>query len=424
MSPSFCPPFPPPSEDQTDKGYRSDDDTASVTSCTSTVEWDQEPYETFQHKVLACAKQVLWPATDPADVVATRMTGGGYNRIIGLSIRNRKGRQTKRRVIRVPRFDETANVAKDVAALQFVKQRTSIPVPRVVGFSATHDNELGLPCMIQTRLKGEKALHVYGNYNHQARCTFAVELGGVFRQILATQSPIPGVPVFAQTGGDNPPPLGTEVQIAPFPEAGPQHGISFEDCSTREPMSVLQFIETMIEHRKQVDHSDTQDPWFEFDLLDSLLGVAREMSKHGYFDKVPHTLVHQDLQIYSIMASDAPFPGDSALTAIIDWDEACLAPAFMTCIPPQWLWGWDEELDELDETKADDTPEDVENREIKRLFEEAAGPLYERFAYDPVYRVARIVTKYCFTPLGHNAHAEEIDAAVDEWKSIKAGLGV
>ncbi|KAK0616650.1 hypothetical protein B0T14DRAFT_604891 [Immersiella caudata] len=161
----------------------------------------------------------------------------------------------------------------------------------------------------------------------------------------------------------------------------------------------------MLEHREQIDHDEVEDPWFEFDLLDSLREIARKLDEN-------------DLQIYNT-ASETPFPGDSALTAIIDWDEACLAPAFMTCIPPQWLWGWDEELDELDETKAKDVPEDPEDCEIKRLFEGAAGPHYSRSAYDPVYRLARVATKYCFALLGHNCHAEEIEGAVEEWKRIK-----
>ena len=399
----------------------SDDDSASVVSNNSTIEWDQEPYETFQHKVIACAQKVLFPTSDATDIVATRMTGGGYNRIIGISLLTQSGRQIKKHVTRIPRFDETANVTKDVAAIQFVKQRTSIPVPRVVSFSPNHENEIGLPYMIQRHLNGQKALNIYADYSHEARCTLAVELGTAYRKILHTQSPIPGVPTFPSAEGDSPSPVGTEVQIAPFPEANPYHTLTFETCLTSERISVLHFIESMIAHRKQTDHADVKDPCFEFDLLDSLVTMAREMDVNGHFDNVPHSLVHQDLQIYNILAKETPFPGDSALTAIIDWDEACLAPAFMTCVPPQWLWSWDEELDELDETVANDVPEDEENREIKQLFEGAAGPLYARFAYDPVYRLARVVTKYCFTPLGHNAHVEEIEAAVEEWDGMKDG---
>lgn len=54
----------------------------SVHSDTSTLEWDHEPFETFQHKVSQLVSSLL-PASGPP--IITRLQGGGYNRVIGVS---------------------------------------------------------------------------------------------------------------------------------------------------------------------------------------------------------------------------------------------------------------------------------------------------------------------------------------------------
>ncbi|KAK0715940.1 hypothetical protein B0H67DRAFT_666424 [Lasiosphaeris hirsuta] len=401
-----------------------DNDNASIVSTTSTIEWEHEPYETFQHKVAAYAHRRLWPTINPTDVRITRMAGGGFNRIIGVSRLNPKGREVGAKyIIRIPRYADgplwewDIDVGKDAAALRFVEQQTSIPVPRVVSITLGDDNELDRAHMIQRCVKGRSAMYVYLDCDHQVQCRLATELGNTFGQILNTQSRIPGVPVFPHA---EKPTTGTAVRIAPLPAANPRNSLPYEACQTAEPIPVLQFIETMLEHRKQVlrNDMDTKHLEWELSLYDMLRDLAREINAKGYFDDVPYTLIHKDLQAHNILVNENPFPGDAAITSIMDWDGALLGPAFMACVPPQWLWGWVHDDDE-DEAKANDVPETAENREIKRLFEEAAGPLYMRFAYDPVYRIGRSILRYCFCRIGQNSHLEEIDGAVAKWKALQ-----
>ena len=400
-----------------------DDDDNSSTASNSTVVFEHEPFSTFQHKISVCAHQTLWPTADPASIVVTQMKGGGFNRIVGVSRITPKGRQVgKKFIIRIPRFDDDAeNITADVAALQFVRQCTSIPVPAVVGLTSGNDNAIGQPHTIQRFLKGKKALRVYGDFSHQIRCQLATELGTAFRQILSTQTQIPGVPVFPPTDLTNAPLLQTEVLVAPLPAGDPYQSLPYSTCQTGEPIPILDFISSMFSHRKATSHTDTDDPAFEFGLYDQLFSLAKQLNAKGHFDNVPYTLVHTDLQSWNVMVNENPFPGDPVLSAIIDWDGTVLAPAFMTCVPPQWLWSEEGvESEYEDESKAGDVPDDdPEQREIKRLFEDAAGPVYLRFAYDPVYRIARTILKYCFSPVCSDGDLCLIEEAVKLWEAIR-----
>jgi hypothetical protein len=77
--------------------------------------------------------EVIWPGAGEDDITIDRMVGGSYNRIIGVTRRNKADcNSDKRYVLRRPRFteDPEERTDHDVAALLFVEKdiRTS-PFP-------------------------------------------------------------------------------------------------------------------------------------------------------------------------------------------------------------------------------------------------------------------------------------------------------
>ncbi|KAI0186312.1 hypothetical protein EV127DRAFT_439024 [Xylaria flabelliformis] len=105
------------------------------------------------------------------------------------------------------------------------------------------------------------------------------------------------------------------------------------------------------------------------------------------------------------------------ISGILDWDSAILAPMFMSCKPPLWLWGWKEDEDE-DERTANEEPPTAELRQLKKLFEDAAGPDYLRFAYQPAYRLARQLVSLMINGLRSNEDFYGADTMLKEWKAI------
>jgi len=87
--------------------------------------------------------------------------------------------------------------------------------------------------------------------------------------------------------------------------------------------------------------------------------MTHELDAGGYFSQVWYSLAHLDLAPRNILI-DVDTDTDTArstniITAILDWDSAMLAPCFLSCYPPVWLWGWRDDEDE-DERAANDDP--------------------------------------------------------------------
>lgn len=107
--------------------------------------------------------------------------------------------------------------------------------------------------------------------------------------------------------------------------------------------------------------------------------------------------------------------------------NAVLTPSFLSCIQPFWLWtDWnDEDISEENGRIAGEEPGTHEDRELKRVFEEAAGPEYMRFAYSTPYRLARTLLVYAIQPFPFRSN-EGYEASlvmIEEWVEFMKGRG-
>lgn len=86
-----------------------------------------------------------------------------------------------------------------------------------------------------------------------------------------------------------------------------------------------------------------------------------------------------------------------------------------------WLWAWNNE-DEEDERLANNTPPTPGLRELKQLFEDAAGPTYRRFAYGAQYRLARRLLRFAIDGLQSNEDLTSAELLLDEWDGVQTSL--
>jgi hypothetical protein len=86
-----------------------------------------------------------------------------------------------------------------------------------------------------------------------------------------------------------------------------------------------------------------------------------------------------------------------------------------------WLWAWNDE-DEEDERLANNTPPIPELRELKQLFEHAAGPTYRRFAYGAQYRLARKLLRFAIDGLQSNEDLIGAELLLAEWVEVYRSL--
>ncbi|CAJ2513846.1 Uu.00g019650.m01.CDS01 [Anthostomella pinea] len=355
-------------------------------SDSSTLVYSHEPFATFQQRVVDFARKHLWVDAAPGDIKVERLKGGSYNRVIGLA-RQAADQPDKevQYILRVPRLDADT-LDRDVATLRFLQRHTSISAPRVITFDETRQNELGLPYMIQNRIPGADLADIYSGLSHKGRCRVARELGSFYRQMLAIRSSMAGHFMLSVYHED----LEAPLYITPF---------EFNDRTL-----------------SRLEATDPSGTW----LQSHFCTMASELDEKGWFSDVPNCLAHLDLEPRNIIFNSGAVEESSAVS-VLDWDKAILGPMFMACAPPLWIWGWlddEEENKDEDERTANDDPPTPEALELKHLFEEAAGPEYRQFAYEPAYRFARRLVLFAVNGVRSKEHDKEAEAMLEEWANF------
>ncbi|PSS07128.1 hypothetical protein M430DRAFT_23281 [Amorphotheca resinae ATCC 22711] len=145
--------------------------------------------------------------------------------------------------------------------------------------------------------------------------------------------------------------------------------------------------------------------------------MTSELDSDGWLGSNQNSLCHLDLAPRNILVNPAP---DDAqvfeISAILDWDSAVFAPSFMSCAPPLWIWAWN---DDEDERTADNDPPTPELRQLKHLFDNAAGSDYVYFAYEPPYRLARRLVYFAIHEIGYNEEVKKASEMLKEWADMR-----
>ncbi|KAI1193311.1 hypothetical protein F5X97DRAFT_336852 [Nemania serpens] len=393
----------------------SDDSESDNESDSSSVVYEHESFATFQSRVLEFALK-FWPDAAHADITVDRLLGGGYNRIIGITRRSTKPHQAGEPsssaatnvqcILRIPRLD-SANVGNDVAALRFVHRYTTIPIPKVIQWDETDQNELGSAYQIQNRIPGTTLLSTYADLSHAQRCKLAHELGTICADMLAVKSSTAGRFVL---------PSEENCQKAQEPQVNIVSLCHHEDAESKPFSSsaattpVLELLTSGLQ--------ENRDDLF----TDRFMAMASELNEGGWLVNDHYSLAHLDFHPRNIHVSPTSDMQLPIISGILDWDSAILAPKFVTCRPPLWLWAWTDDEDE-DERTADDEPPTPELRELKRLFEEAAGLEFEQFAYQPAFRLARQLFHFALNGVHSNEEFKEATAMLQEWQSVRLQRG-
>ena len=423
------------SNDGEDTEVNSEDDgsdTCSTHSETSTVEYQQEPFETFQEKARLLAQQTIWPDAQSSDIEVERMAGGNFNRIIGLTLKTRDADAPDIKVVlRVPRDEDDGN-DKDIATLRFVTQNTNIPVPAILYVDQSRENAIGSPFMFQARLKGVSLFTVWPELSHPQKLRVATELGHIIRTMLTIRNSVGGeiVLVANEEQADD-----ATVRIAPFkffsladlqdPEnkATPtiETTTDFQCTAESVPLlsdELLRVFNSILSDMRQRNPDST---WEEYE---GMVQMVKVLSAEGWLEETFWCLNHLDFECRNIHIDPEAAENEPMITAVLDWDSAVIGPNFMSCRPPHWIWAWSDDdgksqssdpLDEDSEPTTYDEPDTSENQELKQAFEAAAGCGYAQYAYHPAYRLARRLFRFISTGITNMEVSESCERMLEEW---------
>ncbi|KAL4796819.1 hypothetical protein BDV19DRAFT_360501 [Aspergillus venezuelensis] len=385
----------------------SDSDTNSQ-SDPSTLVYDHEPFDTFKTRVLKLASNVFNTAN--ATISIERMQGGGFNRIIGISVASETGASTGQYILRIPRF-EAASLNRDLAPLQLLRQQSEIHVPEVIAFDTTTRNALESPYMIQKRIPGSSLFPDYPTLPHDMKCAIAKELGKVYFEMHSIKSVTAGRLTL--------PPGQESLMVQPFGDISANALVQYENGQAAKTTPGL--LRLLLTYQKEQAAAEGSNQSFRVAFFDQFLTIASEMNALGVLNEDSYCLCHLDLEPRNILAM-TPLPTQPyAITGILDWDSAIFAPPVISCAPPMWIWAWNDDEEE-DERLANNIPSTPESAELKRLFEEAAGPTFRRFAYGAQHRLARKLFKFALDGLQTNEDMTDAESLLSEWAQAQQSL--
>lgn len=409
-------------------------DTCSQISEPSTIQFEHEPFETFKDRVLLLCRSV-WPNENAAAFKISRMEGGSYNRVVGITytrppprFHDRLFRGFKKwvsglcstspltrqsisqYVIRIPRY-ETAWVEQEIAMIRFLNAHTRLPVPSIMAFDLTKYNPLRQPYSIQPRISGENLIAAYPKLNIQQKISFASQYGQALAHMHSKSYSCAGVLDPNNLLAD------VEVSMLPInvpPRDFPTHKPRPSPRSRIIPQTTMEFLGTMLQLNRDWDircnRSMDDDHW------EPLGKIAHAMNDMGLFDDNRFYLTHMDLEPRNLLV-DIKNNDTAALIDILDWDSAVFAPRWMGCKPPSWLWDWQHDDDE-DKLKANETPVDPGMQQVKQKFEDAVGQDWLRYAYTPEYRIARNIGKLLICGINRYEAYELADSYADGWEFL------
>ncbi|KAK0712317.1 hypothetical protein B0T21DRAFT_352552 [Apiosordaria backusii] len=394
-----------------------------------------EPFEAYQHRVLTLAQTVVWPDAAPDEITVERLGGGSYNRIIGITRHAGTVSEATRYILRIPWWhDEKTAVENEVAPIRYLQGHTDIPSPGVVMYDKTANNVLESPYVIQTRipghdlhrfLVGDSELNTAGHLRqitHEGWCALALGLGQIVRKLLSIRNNIAGRLLPDPSDANN-------ILVAPFQKAlkeEPQPVSLNPSSPPTETAASLLVGMFRYERARELD----LDPDSFLTLMPDFEKMTTEISEAGFLDDIPVALCHLDLYprniIINFSDSEGATKGIPKLEAILDWDSAVFAPAFMICEPPVYLWNHKlyengEEDGDCEDWHIDQTygPVTEDDKEVKRIFEEAAGEEYMRFAYDPAYRLVRQLFRFGMKGIHSSWELRDGQKLLDFWQKIK-----
>jgi aminoglycoside phosphotransferase (APT) family kinase protein len=306
--------------------------------------------------------------------------------------------------------DPYFKTASEAATLQFVRKNTSIPIPRVIAFDSSADNELGFEWILVTKLPGValESLWESPEFVWESRVQLTKTLAEYVKQLTSFKFPLMGSlypssrPEFERIAWLKH--LSSETRFVPLPDdaefaIGPvatipffygdrlrlQKGRGAFETSSSYLISLLQLHISSTTNRKiavstndDCDEDDISEFEDAISAYESLLSVLPIFFPSETGDAETFSLFHDDISSDNILVD----PTTHRITGIVDWECVSLQPSWeVAARVPQLLEGPEVE-DGSPIPDAGPAPEEGADEFHKELRERFEQMLLRRIFYD------------------------------------------
>ncbi|KAF5963801.1 aminoglycoside 3'-phosphotransferase/choline kinase domain-containing protein [Fusarium bulbicola] len=265
----------------------------------------------------------------------------------------------------------------EVVTLKWVRENTTIPVPKVFAFDDNSDNEIGFEWILMEFMQGKSARKRWRTMLMEQKitltkrfATFQFELSGLEKQESA----------FKGIGTLDSPEIDLQVNSkAPEAVITPGRMVSHEFfmgdhltydvprgpfLSTHDWLSALLAI--IIRHQKLVlekseDEDDIEDAEEILPVAQSLLALLPKIFPPDLSRAELSALHHHDLNLNNILVDE-----QGELTAVIDWECVSALPLWMLKQVPKFLDDEPREDEPQRDKYGNETPEEAAEEEVRR----------------------------------------------------------
>ncbi|KAL2265317.1 hypothetical protein VTJ83DRAFT_6417 [Remersonia thermophila] len=339
--------------------------------------WPDDDHEGWVKNIRAILASHL-PDLATSDI--TYFAKGTFNRLYSITNPDWEGKAYVFRVsIPVEPFFKTES---EVATMEYVRRHTSMPIPRVIAFSSSDDNELGHEWILMEMMPGQPLRTLWPRMPEEARVAVFAELAQHVKQLVALRFSKLGSIYFSDVADHVLPLEDAALPAGPSPnhkpceapgapgikldrDIGPGNGFVlgrlvaqdfFFDKriyypGTRGPFtttrSLIDVRASLLERRLRDLSPVPNQPWY--------CEMDREVSRHharvlAIFQRlkaliprlVPEhngpedagVLWHDDLSEHNLLLDPVTFK----LTAVLDWESVGVVPAYEAHhARPAWL---------------------------------------------------------------------------------------
>ncbi|EJD45733.1 hypothetical protein AURDEDRAFT_184648 [Auricularia subglabra TFB-10046 SS5] len=290
----------------------------------STVLYDQEPYEQYKHRVRALLSELYDDSTAKRAEIS-RMEGRGHNRIIGIALPSGNG-GPERLVLRIPRFDVDAEETTLAATVVLAALKASVPVPEVIRFDPTPKNALERQYTLMRRLPGFCLNDIFYYLPAEDKCALAVQISRTLHNIMTVCVP-PGIgPLRTDSQG--------QLRLGWY-EGG--------SAAAPAPETFSNFVCSRLQEQRDFLMECPPGWRFRLELYDRLKAAAQVLLRDAALSG-RNVLFHTDFAARNILVEQSP-TGEWQITGVLDWDGAQTAPYEIACVCPVWLWAGADEPD-------------------------------------------------------------------------------
>ena len=163
------------------------------------------------------------------------------------------------------------------------------------------------------------------------------------------------------------------------------------------------------------------------DYQTRFMEAARQMDGMGFFKDQGNCLCHLGLYARNILVLPDNDNDTVQVTGVMGWENAVVAPKFVSCAMPWWLWQCDPNengstWEELDEDWTSEEPRTPQALELMMTFGEAIGGDFMTSAFKPQHRIARQLFRFAVRGLQCKEDYSAADKFLFSWKEFFDGL--